>query len=382
MTVPSHNVGSDHKKVGATSPIRGIFRFPHRNPGLKAVSLPQNSVDTALGIVEEAHKRPGKPLFAFGFLRGRSTAIADFEDVNAAVAANSRDVAFVWVHIDLGDAASRRWLLAQPQPAEALSAVAEPVQRGRLFSSDRVIYGHLRDLRRLPDGEPLQPGALCVLASERLVITGRRIPLRAVEELRDRIELGTIRVETPFSLLTEFFTALNDICENLLQQDSDRLRHITSGLAQSNLSSSGQVLLDMSNHATRIARDMAYKRSAMLELVRERPPLFPPDEFSRFSYQIQRYTAIVEDVADFSQQCQFILEEQRAMIAAMTNRNLYILTVLSAILLPLSLVTSIFGMNVSGMPWIDGADGFIKSSVLLTSIFFVIAFVLRALKFF
>ena len=47
-----------------------------------------------------------------------------------------------------------------------------------------------------------------------------------------------------------------------------------------------------------VARDMAYKRTAMFELARERPALFPADEFDRFDRQIHRYAALVEDAQD------------------------------------------------------------------------------------
>ena len=72
-----------------------------------------------------------------------------------------------------------------------------------------------------------------------------------------------------------------------------------------------------------IARDMAYKRTAMLELAREHPSLFSADEFDRLNHQIHRYAALVEDAQEFAERCQFLLEELRAQIEEKTSRNLY-----------------------------------------------------------
>lgn len=59
-----------------------------------------------------------------------------------------------------------------------------------------------------------------------MLVTGRRIPLRSVEELRRRVERRAICPESPFALITEFFRALSDIGEGLLQEATDRLTAI------------------------------------------------------------------------------------------------------------------------------------------------------------
>jgi zinc transporter len=41
-------------------------------------------------------------------------------------------------------------------------------------------------------------------------------------------------------------------------------------------------------------------------------------------------------------------------VAENTGKRLYVLSILSAILLPMTLVTGIFGMNVAGVPGVDG----------------------------
>jgi hypothetical protein len=53
---------------------------------------------------------------------------------------------------------------------------------------------------------------------------------------------------------------------------------------------------------------MAYKRTAMLDLARERPVLLlSVEEFDRFNRQIHRYAALVEDAQEYAEHCQFLL---------------------------------------------------------------------------
>jgi len=50
------------------------------------------------------------------------------------------------------------------------------------------------------------------------------------------------------------------------------------------------------------------------------------------------------------------------------NNVMFILTILSAIFMPLTLVTGFFGMNTGGLPFVDDSDGTLKV-VVITAIF-------------
>ena len=318
----------------------------------------------------------GRPLFAFAFRSGLGQAMSDFAEAEATAG----DADFVWVHLDLGDATARAWLCRRPWPADVVQLVAAPIQRGRLFITPDLVYGHLRDFRADPGSGTLQAGSLCVVASQTLLVTGRRLPLRSVEEVRRRVETRAIRPDSPFALITEFFRALNDTGEGLLQEATERLTAIESKILKRGGAAHRENILEMRGQSIRVARDMAYKRTAMLELTRERPALYPADEFERFNRQIHRYSALVEDAQDYAEHCQFLLEELRAQVEEETNRNLYILTMVSVIFLPATLIASVWGTNVGGIPFSSSPNGFWMVSGLIAVVLPLAATVLLRLR--
>ena len=160
-----------------------------------------------------------RPLFAFAFRGGQWQTPSNLAEADAAV----RSADFVWVHLNLSDEGAQAWLRCRPWPPDVIEVVSAPIQRGRLFVTPDLIYGQLRDFRDEPDAAALQAGSLCVVASPILLVTGRRIPLLSVEELRRRVETRMVTPASPFGLVTEFFRSLNDIGENLLQGASERL---------------------------------------------------------------------------------------------------------------------------------------------------------------
>jgi len=50
------------------------------------------------------------------------------------------------------------------------------------------------------------------------------------------------------------------------------------------------------------------------------------------------------------------------------NRLIYVLTIISAVFLPLNLVVGFFGMNTSGLPFAEGAHGTLEAAVLMVSL--------------
>jgi len=73
----------------------------------------------------------------------------------------------------------------------------------------------------------------------------------------------------------------------------------------------------------------------------------------------------------------------RAKVDERMNRNMYWLTIISAIFLPLTLVTGFFGMNTGGLPYTDDPLGTVKVAVLslvLELLFLIPFFVMNMRK--
>ena len=200
--------------------------------------------------------------------------------------------------------------------------------------------------------------------------------LLAIEEVRRREEARRILPTSPFGLITEFFRALNDIGESRLQKATERLGTIESAVLKRHVAGHREVIFEIRRDSIRIARDMAYKRTAMLDLARERPSLLSVEEFDGFNHQIHRYAALVEDAEEYAEHCEFLLEELRAQVEEETDRNLYVLTMFSVIFLPGTLIASIWGMNVDGIPFSGNPNGFWVVAGLIATIFTLAAIIL------
>jgi Mg2+ and Co2+ transporters len=73
---------------------------------------------------------------------------------------------------------------------------------------------------------------------------------------------------------------------------------------------------------------------------------------------VERIDAIAQDLELTQERARLLQDELQGRLGEATRRNLYFLSVLSAIFLPLTLITGVFGMNVPALPWLEHPDGF------------------------
>jgi zinc transporter len=74
---------------------------------------------------------------------------------------------------------------------------------------------------------------------------------------------------------------------------------------------------------------------------------------------IERLEALSLDLESIQERARLLQEEIASRTFEATNVNLYIVSLFTAIFLPLNLITGIFGMNVAGLPWLENPGGFL-----------------------
>lgn len=294
-------------------------------------------------------------MFAFSFVDGNPTPLPSLGAVDQV----PEPVDFVWVHLDLRDAAGEDWLRRQAWPDHVTDLLLPRAAHGRMYADDDLLYGHLRDLREQSGLALPHDGVLSIVVAQDRVVTGCHQPLRAVHQLCERIADGRVRLARPAAWPAAFLRTLNDIGDDLLLQGFDGLNAIERRILRRRGDKERQALLKIRRETLHVVRDMASHRAAMTEVVRQlRPPLFADGDIRQFQHQVHRYLALVEDTHRYAEHAQLLVEELRSQVAESTNRKLYLLTILSTAFLPPTLVASFWGMNVHGIPFSEVPHGF------------------------
>ena len=82
---------------------------------------------------------------------------------------------------------------------------------------------------------------------------------------------------------------------------------------------------------------------------------------------LQRFDELDSDIMAIQDRARLLHEEVSAKLTDQTNRQLYVLSILTALFLPPTLVVGIFGMNTKGLPLTDVEGGFLWAAVLIVA---------------
>jgi zinc transporter len=94
----------------------------------------------------------------------------------------------------------------------------------------------------------------------------------------------------------------------------------------------------------------------------------------------QRLDSLDQEIVSIQERARLLQDEIAAKVAAQTNRNLFVLTVLTAFLLPPTLISGIFGMNVSDLPFTKEPGGFVWAMALIAVSIALVYVIMRWLR--
>jgi zinc transporter len=295
-------------------------------------------------------------VFAFRFeADGRAQEIHPRELPDLAEASASSS--WYWLNFNLADKRASHAIgqsHAMPEAARALLVGQHDHQQ--LYASADCVYGVFSDLIRDFDRANEQTGHLHFAITEHLVVTGRRQPLQALEAVRTALARG--RRATNAASLIELIVAEATVgIDELLEDLARELDHIEDQLLIESISDERRRVGRVRRTGVRLHRQLAalrvlLKRFDISEEIAEKPALLLDTD-----RLVQRLDALDQEVVTVQERARLLQDEIGARLSDETNKNVNALAVMTALFLPPTLVTGIFGMNTSGLPLTSAHHG-------------------------
>lgn len=322
---------------------------------------------------------PGEGLaFAVALAPGRPPQpLRDWTAVDAALADPATSL---WVHLKGGTNQARSWLTERSGlPADAVERLLDSDPRTCLEVVREGLFGVLTDLHRELDGSSWEIGSLRLWADRRRLVTLRHHPLRAAARLRRKLREG-LGCTTAAGLAGELIHALAEELEEAAGELTAAVDEIEDDVLAGHGYHHRRRLGEVRRPAARLVRHVPIGRHAGARLALRPPTWLGEDELTELRDGIERLGAVVDDLGGLLERAKLLEEELAGRLAEETNRNIYLLSIITALFLPMTLLTGIFGMNVAGLPWTQGAGGFAWSMGLMAAVAVITLAVLRWLR--
>jgi len=264
----------------------------------------------------------------------------------------------VWLHFNLTDARARDWIshggMLSDEAAEFLLSAETRIRLDRLGDG---IAGVLADLHHDFDLDPESVGVIRFYAEAQLLVSGRRHPLRAVDRLRREIMSGTA-VTSPMSMLAHLLDHLAETFESLVGEMGEQVDGIEDRILMGHYQKEGAGLGRLRRLMSRLRRHLNAERHELAKLRAYLPPWCSESDREELRTVLDRLDSLGQDLELFYERGRLLQDEIGSRLSEATNRNLYVLSIVTTIFLPMTLITGLFGINVGGMPWLESPSGF------------------------
>lgn len=309
-------------------------------------------------------------VYAFRFRPGQPPQQLRDEEVLPAL--QTQD-GWLWLHFQLNDTRARDWIAhcaALPEVARAL--FADHDDHPRLESEDGALFGILTDFQMELDGVAEDFGRLRFACTPQIIVSARRQALRSVEQTRLSLGRGA-PAEAPVAIIDRFIDCFCDGANAMLQTFAQALDHVEDHIVSDRVEDERKDLARVRRKGVALKRQLA-STLALLRPLASRPE--EDDEGPQIESEplVQRLEELSRELSAVQERARLLQDEISAKLAEETNRSLNRISLMTAAMLPGTLITGLFGMNTGSVPFAQTEGGFwwaFMICVLATLTFFV-----------
>lgn len=294
--------------------------------------------------------------FAYALSGARAgQALTDEDEVAALLQAPD----LAWLHMQADSPQTPDWISAHLGylDAHALSGLVATETRPRAYALDEGAVVFLRGINTNEGADPedmvsirlwVDKARIVSLSIRQLgsvgdiedLIRAGRGPVTAGEFLALLVERLTFRME---GFLTSLDEATDEIEEVMLDGPSASLRHQIGEVRRKVLA---------------FRRYLLPQREALSRLTLGDIPFIDRPAERRLREATDRVVRALEELDSMRERLSVVRDEMTNALSERLNRNLYLLSLISAVFLPLGFLTGLFGVNLAGMPGADWSSAF------------------------
>ncbi len=268
----------------------------------------------------------------------------------AGVAAWSPNDGVLWINLDYSAPDAARWLEHEarldPLVREALLD-ADPRPRAMPHGEDLMLI--VRGINMNVGSDPEDMISVRAWIEPRRIITMRHRLSRTIKQLTAEVEAGKGAANAGgltvalVERVVEHVVARVDMLGDEIAACEDQVVTETRGDLRAKLA-------DLRRRAIALRRFLAPQREALAKLAAIDLPWLDDQHHQRVAQAADRMTRTIEELDAARDRAAVTQEELSSRQSETTNQRLYVLSIITAVFLPLGFVCSLLGVNVGGVP--------------------------------
>ena len=289
----------------------------------------------------------------------------------------------LWVHLDATQEQTETWLRDQNFSLDpfVIEALLADETRPRMTQFEDGVLLILRGANLNDDASPEDMVSIRLWIDKNRIISTRRRRLKAVQDLEMKIKTGKgpktpgqficMLVSQIFLRMEPSLTALDETTDNIEEQ----ILEMADGSMRA-------LIINVRKQAIIFRRYMAPQRDALQSLLMSDIDWLSESDRRHLQENYNHILRYVEDLDALRERAQIVKDELANLMSDKLNKNMYILSVIAAVFLPLGFLTGLLGINVGGIPGAENQSSFMIFCLILTIIVSAQVWLFKKLKWF
>lgn len=277
-----------------------------------------------------------------------------------------------WVHLNASHKDARKWLKKNVGYLDniILDALLADETRPRMMQHENGMLLILRGVNLNEGMDPEDMISIRLWIDEHRIISLQRRPLRAIDDICQRFEKGK-GPKNSGDFLTSLSARLFQRMEPVILSLDERTDNIEEAVIEKPNVECRHEIVDIRKMAIVLRRYIAPQKDVISYLRSSEISWIDTIHKRALQESQDRVTRYVEDLDAIRERAQIVKDELANLMADKLNKNMYMLSIVAAIFLPLGFITGLLGINVGGMPGADYDMAF--WIVCLMCVFFIVA---------
>lgn len=285
----------------------------------------------------------------------------NWDEINAW----TEESGIIWMHLSYTSSNASTWLHDKSGlDSFIVEALLSEETRPRSTVIGKGLLLNLRGVNLNPGADFEDMVSLRLWVEQNRIITTRKRPLLSVTELKNTLIKGRGPVST-----SNFINMINELLTSYIEDAVESIEDNISSLEEQVFSSHEGYLRSQISAIRRDAiifrRYLAPQREAILRLQVDSIVWFNEKDKRHLHEIANSLVRLVEHLDSLRDRASVAQEELTNSLSTQLNSRMYVLSIMTAIFLPLSFFTGLLGINVGGIPGANYKWAFLVVILLL-----------------
>jgi len=275
------------------------------------------------------------------------------------------DQGLLWLHFDVAEDATKKWLLDDKQLPQVVSAALLASEtRPRANTIEDGVLLALRGVNLNPGANPVDMVSISLWIEANRIISTRRRHLLSVDDVVESFDEHPLTGsgDMVVRLVDRLVRRTSDVIDNL----DDHISNLETHAAEQSHDLNRSDLAHLRRDVIALRRYLAPQREALSQLQHGNFSWLTDTDKLNLREVGDRLILYLEDLDAFRERASVLQAELLSRLSEQLNQRMYVLSIVAAMFLPLGFLTGLLGINLGGIPGSESPFGFLTfSSIML-----------------